>query len=94
MRVSSTGQDLTFEMVRRLAVAVVVVFVVLGYLYGPAVSPAMHAAAVDQCNEHADGDFRSFRLTWKVGVYPHWTCANASRPTDSAVSLGWWNNPF
>ena len=34
------------------------------------------------------------RLTWNVGVYPHWTCHDASKPTQPAVSLGWWTNPF
>ena len=56
------------------AVAVVVVFVVLAYLYGPAASPAMRNAAVDECNDHAEGNWRSFRLSWNVGVYPHWMC--------------------
>jgi hypothetical protein len=94
MRVSLSGQNLTFTMVRRLSVAVVVIFVVLGYLYGPAASPAMRNQAIAECNNHAAGDFRSFRLDWNVGVYPHWTCWDASRPEREGVSLGWWTNPF
>jgi hypothetical protein len=59
MRVSLSGSDLTFTMVRRLATAVVVIFVVLGYLYGPAASPAMRHQAVSECNDHAEGNWRS-----------------------------------
>ena len=94
MGVSLSGSSLTFVMVRRMAVAVVVIFVVLTYLYGPAASPAMHSSAIAECNDHAQGNWRSFRLTWKVGVYPHWTCWDASRPTENAISLGWWTSPF
>ena len=94
MRVSLSGSDLTFQMVRRLSVVVVVVFVVLAYLYGPAASPAMRSQAVNECNNHAEGHWRSFRLRWNVGVYPHWTCWDASKPEEKAVSLGWWTNPF
>ncbi len=46
MRVSLSGSDLTFAIVRRIAVGVVAVFVVLCYLYGPAASPAMRNQAV------------------------------------------------
>jgi hypothetical protein len=54
----------------------------------------MRTAAVGQCNEHAQGNWRSYRLSWEVGVHPHWRCADASRPEEKAVSLGWWTNPF
>jgi hypothetical protein len=94
MPVSAVGSNLTFTIVGRLAVGVVAIFCVLSYLYGPAASPALRNAAIAQCNEHAEGNFRSFRLSWQVGVYPHWTCWDASRPEDDAVSLGWWTNPF
>jgi hypothetical protein len=75
-------------------VVVVVVCAVLCYLYGPAFAPATRTAAAGQCNEHARGNWRSYRLSWEVGVYPHWRCADASRPDEAAVSLGWWTNPF
>ena len=94
MGVSLSGSDVTFSAVRRMSAFVVVVCAVLGYLYGPAFSPAMRTAAVGQCNEHAQGNWRSYRLAWEVGVYPHWTCADATRPSEQAVSLGWWTNPF
>ncbi|MEO5709590.1 MAG: hypothetical protein ABIQ59_07200 [Nocardioidaceae bacterium] len=94
MQVSLSGQSLTFQMVRRLAIAVVAVFVVLAYLYGPAASPPMRNEAISQCNEHAEGNWRNFRLDWNVGVYPHWTCWDADRPHRKAISLGWWTNPF
>jgi hypothetical protein len=94
MGVSVSGSSLTFTMVRRSTIAVIAIFVVLSYLYGPAVSPAMRTAAIGQCNDHAEGNWRSYRLSWKVGIYPHWLCADASKPNRSAVSLGWWTNPF
>jgi hypothetical protein len=94
MGVSVSGSDLGFTMVRRAAVTVIAIFVVLSYLYGPAVSPAMRTAAVGQCNDHAEGNWRSYRLSWDVGVYPHWMCGDASKPTERAISLGWWTNPF
>ena len=94
MQVSLSGQSLTFQMVRRLSVVVIIIFVVLAYLYGPAASPAMRNQAIAECNDHAEGNWRSFRLNWNVGVYPHWTCWDANKPMKKAVSLGWWTNPF
>ena len=94
MGVSASGSDLRFTFIRRAAVAVIAIFVALCYVYGPAVSPAMHTAAVAECNDHAEGNWRSYRLSWDVGVYPHWMCGDASKPTKAAISLGWWTNPF
>ena len=94
MPVSVTGSSVTFRLVRQLSIGVVRVFAVLAYLYGPAASPAMRDAAVDQCNSYAQGNYRSFRLTWHVGAHPHWSCWDASHPETAAVSLGWWTNPF
>jgi hypothetical protein len=94
MAVSAVGSALTFTMVRRLSVVVVLVFVVLTYLYGPPATPAVRNAAAARCNGYAHGDYRSFRLTWHVGPRPHWTCWDVSRPTVAPVSLGWWTNPF
>ena len=94
MAVSATGQNLNFDVVRRLAVGVVVIFAALTYLYGPAYSPTLHKAAAGECNAYAEGNFRSFRLSWTVGVLPHWSCWDASRPQKDPVSLGWWTNPF
>ena len=94
MGVSASGSDVRFTMVRRAAVAVIAIFAALCYVYGPAVSPAMHTAAIAECNDHADGNWRSYRLNWDVGVYPHWMCGDASKPANAAISLGWWTNPF
>ncbi len=94
MAVSAVGSALTFTMVRRLSVAVVVVFAVLAYLYGPPATPAVRDAAAAQCNGYAHGDYRSFRLTWHVSARPHWACWDISRPTLAPVSLGWWTSPF
>jgi hypothetical protein len=94
MPVSAVGTSVGLSGVRRLSVAVVAVFSALAYLYGPAASPAMRDAAIATCNDYAQGNYRSFRLAWEVGVYPHWTCWDASRPDVAPVSLGWWTNPF
>lgn len=64
------------------------------YLYGPPVTPTFRAAAVSACNEHSGGNFRSYRLHWDFGTRPHWSCWDASRPQQNAVSFGWWVNPF
>jgi hypothetical protein len=94
MAVSAVGTSLTFNMVRRLAVAVVVIFCVLSYLYGPATTPALRDSAMNKCNNYAHGNYRSFRLGWEIGLHPHWTCWDASRPEKDQISLGWWTNPF
>jgi hypothetical protein len=94
MAVSAVGTNLTFRMVRRTAVAVVALFCALAYLYGPAATPALRQSAMNQCNDLAHGNFRSFRLAWEVGVRPHWTCWDASRPSSNEIDLGWWTNPF
>ena len=94
MPVSAVGASLDFTTIRRLAVGVVAMFCTLAYLYGPAASPAMRNAAIATCNDYAQGNYRSFRLSWEVSMYPHWTCWDASRPENRAVSLGWWTNPF
>ena len=94
MAVSAVGTNLTFNVVRRLAASVVVIFCVLAYLYGPAATPAMHDSARNECNAYAHGNFRSFRLAWDVGVRPHWTCWDASNPEKDEIDLGWWTNPF
>jgi hypothetical protein len=94
MGVSATGSNVTFVMVRRSAVVVIAVFAALTYLYGPAVSPAMRQTAIGKCNDHAEGNWRNYRLHWSVGLQPHWECADASKPSETAVSLGWWTNPF
>jgi hypothetical protein len=94
MAVSAVGSSLTLGMVRRLALVVVVVFCVLGYLYGPASTPALRNSAMNTCNDYAHGNYRSFRLAWQVGVRPHWTCWDASRPNKDSIDLGWSTNPF
>ena len=94
MGVSLSGSRLTFKIIRRTSFSVVVIFCALAYLYGPAAAPAMRNAAITECNDYAQGNYRSLRLSWNVGVRPHWTCSDASRPEEQAVSLGWWTNPF
>lgn len=85
--------------VRSLRAAFVVFAVFLGFLayfYGPPVTPAVRAAANQSCNEHANGNFRDYRLRWVTGpgTSPHWSCSDATRPDVRPVSLGWWVDPF
>ncbi len=95
MGVSVTAsRGLSTSAIKSTAVAVVVIFVTLFYLYGPAATPAFQDAAIAKCNDHASGNYRSFRLSWVVGVHPHWTCWDAGRPQEPDVSFGWWVNPF
>jgi len=94
MAVSAIGANLNFDVVRRLAAGVVVGFVLFAYLFGPATAPLLQQAATNRCNDYAEGNFRSYRLSWHVGLLPHWTCWDASRPQRDAVSLGWSPNPF
>jgi hypothetical protein len=94
MAVSAVGTNPTFNMVRRLAAATIAIFLVLGYLYGPAATPGLRNSAANECNDYAHGNYRSFRLGWEVGWRPHWTCWDASSPDKPDVNLGWWTNPF
>lgn len=61
----------------------------LFYLYGPALTPALHGAAAAKCNEMAGGNYRSYRLEWVTGTRPHWLCGNAAEPAQRPVDLGW-----
>ncbi len=63
------------------------------YLYGPAVTPALQAAAVSECNELTGGNFRSHRLDWVVGTRPHWTCWDLRDASRDPIDLGWWVTP-
>lgn len=82
-----TGHSL--DRMRTVATAVVVVGSIWFYLYGPLMTPALHAAAASRCNELAGANYRSYRLAWVVGTHPHWLCGNAARPTARPVDLGW-----
>lgn len=63
------------------------------YLYGPAVTPALHGSAVTKCNEMTGGNYRSYQLEWVVATQPHWLCGNRSDPAEPAVDMGWWVAP-
>lgn len=96
MGISAIGQSgLSTRSIRSM---LIVIFVLLGtavYFYGPLVTPTVAQAAVDECNEHAGGNFRSYRLEWVTWPdEPHWSCWDARSPQEKAVSLGWWVNPF
>jgi hypothetical protein len=63
------------------------------YLYGPAVTPALHGAAASECNELIGGNYRSYHLEWVVATRPHWVCSNRFKPAEDAVDMGWWVTP-
>jgi hypothetical protein len=98
MGVSATGRTgLSMTSVRSFLVVIAIFFGFAVYFYGPPVTPALRAAANEACNEHAGGNFRSYRLEWVSGPSnpaPHWSCWDASKPMDKAVSFGWWVDPF
>ena len=90
----SASRGLSMATVKQAAALVVLVVATLAYLYGPPASPTLRQAAVSECNTHAGGNYRSYRLAWQVGIYPHWTCHNASRPQSPALDMGWWVSPL
>jgi hypothetical protein len=95
MGVSVTASStVTTNLIIKALVSVAVVLATLFYLYGPPATPALRDAAVAKCNDHASGNYRSFRLDWQVGFHPHWTCWDAGKPQSAEVSFGWWVNPF
>lgn len=97
MGISATGQTgLSMRGVLSMLVVVAILLGTIVYFYGPAVAPRVSDAARAECNEYAGGNFRSFRLEWVTGPgeRPHWSCWDASRPEERAISLGWWVDPF
>jgi len=91
MVVSVTDEPrLSMTAVKNIAAAVLVLFALWFYFYGPSVTPLMHSSATAECNELAGGNYRSYRLDWVVGVTPHWECYDRSTPTEPPVDLGWW----
>lgn len=94
MGVSATGAS--GRSLARLVTAGVVLGLlgaVAYYLYGPPVTPAMHSAAVSECNALTGGSYRHYRLRWVVSSTPHWLCADSRSPATPAVDLGWWVTP-
>ena len=97
MGVSASGRTgLSMTSVRSFLVVLAIFGAFAVYFYGPPVTPALRTAANEACNEHAGGNFRSYRLEWVSGPgnNPHWSCWDASNPMEKAVSLGWWVDPF
>ena len=96
MGISATGQaGLSMRAVRSM---LVVIFVLLGtfyYFYGPLITPRIQEAALAACNEHAGGNFRSYRLEWVSWpeTDPHWSFWDARKPAQRPISLGWWVTP-
>lgn len=97
MGVSAVGaRGLSMSTIRSTLIVFAVFFAFGVYFYGPPVTPGLRAAATEACNEYAGGNFRSYRLSWESGPgsTPHWSCWDASRPTERPVSFGWWVNPW
>jgi hypothetical protein len=91
MGVSLTGsRGLSLAKIKSASAVLGVAVGVGAYLYGPAVTPVMHAAALSSCNELTGGDFRSYRLDWVVDTRPHWNCWDSRSPDKAPVNLGWW----
>jgi hypothetical protein len=94
MAVSATGASgLSIRSMRALTGVVAGIAGVGFYLYGPAVTPALHAAAVAECNDITGGSYRHVRLDWVAGVTPYWQCSWSNDPGRAAVDMGWWVTP-
>jgi hypothetical protein len=91
MGVSATGSTgWSMSTIKTVSALGGAVFAALFYLFGPALTPTLHAEAITSCNEHTGGDFRNFSLQWVIGARPHWNCWDTADPARPAVDLGWW----
>jgi hypothetical protein len=93
MGVSLTGSRMSMASIRTIAVVIGSVLGLTYYVYGPAVTPVMQAAATSSCNELTGGNFRSYHLEWVVGSRPHWSCWDARDPAEPPMNMGWWVTP-
>lgn len=93
MGVSLTGSRMSMASIRTMLAAVAAASGLAYYVYGPAITPVMQAAATSSCNELTGGNFRSYDLEWHVGARPHWECWDLSDPAAPPVNLGWWVTP-
>ena len=93
MAVSLTGSRMSMSSIRTMLGTVAALGAIAFYLYGPVVTPVMHAAAVSGCNEITGGNFRSYELEWRIGSRPHWECWDLSEPADPPFNMGWWVTP-
>ncbi len=94
MAVSAVGTNLTFRMVRRLAGVVVLVFLVLGYLYGPAATPALRRLRDERVQRPRARRLPQLPAGLAGGRPSALDCWDASRPNKPDVDLGWWTDPF
>src|SRR5680860_783484 len=90
MVVNLNGVRMPIARLRLIAAALAAALLFGFYVYGPPITPAMQTAAAETCNEHAEGNFRSYRLEWEISVVPHWRCSDVSKPGEEPVNLGWW----
>jgi len=91
MAVSLTGsRGLSMAKVKTVSIVFGVAGALSFYLYGPAVTPMLYAAAATTCNEMTGGNFRSYQLDWVVAARPHWSCRDRSDPAKAPMNMGWW----
>ena len=91
MAVSLTGsRGLSMTSIKTVSVVVGIAAGAAFYLYGPTVTPVLHAAATTSCNDMTGGNFRSYRLQWVVAARPHWDCSDARNPAAGSRNMGWW----
>jgi len=91
MAVSLTGsRGLSMTSIRTVSAVIGTAIDAAFYLYGPTVTPVMHAAAATTCNQMTGGNFRSYRLDWVVAARPHWNCWDQSDPAKAPRNMGWW----
>ena len=93
MGVSLTGSRMSMARIRTVVAAVLAASGLAYYVYGPAVTPLMQAAATSSCNELTGGSFRGYHLQWVVDTRPHWSCWDRSDPAAPPVDMGWWVTP-
>ena len=93
MGVSMTGSRMSMASVRTVLAALAAVAGLAFYAYGPALTPAMQAAATSSCNTLTGGSFRAYHLDWVVGSQPHWSCWDRRDPAEPPVDMGWWVTP-
>ena len=91
MVVSLTGsRGLSMASIKWVSAVIGATASVAFYLYGPTVTPFMHAAATTTCNQMTGGNFRSYRLDWVVSAQPHWNCWDQRESAKAPRNLGWW----
>ena len=95
MGVNAFGQRISVAALSKALVTIGVALLLFAFLYGPAVTPRMRAAAHDRCNALTGDTYRDYRLVWETTSYhslnrPHWMCFDLANPERKPINLGWW----